>query len=434
VPFKDSQAIAREILGLFDDDSKRLAMRERAAAYGRHMMWPAVARRYEASFERACAEHTDRLRVSFQARTLAERPAELPEIKLDHVEAMTDDTGMLQHASFSVPRYEEGYCIDDNARALLLMALIEEGGIDDVKLVRRLASRYLAFVSHAYNKSTGRFRNFMSYDRRWLEDMGSEDSHGRTLWALGAVVGRSNDPGTQSLGGDLFHQALPVVSQFTSPRAWTFTLLGINEYLRAFQGDSNVQAIRLVLAQRLLDLYRRTSSDDWPWFEDRVTYSNGRLPHALIVSGTRMHDAEMTATGLRSLQWLVTLQRSEDGYFSPIGSDGFYTRGASTAEFDQQPLEACAMVSACLEARRVTGDSSWIEHARSAFGWFLGQNHLQQSLYDPSTGGCRDGLHPDRLNENQGAESTLSFLLSLLEMRSAALADITKPNSQELMG
>lgn len=432
VPWRDHEAIAREVVGLLDDDAKRLAMRERASTYGRSMMWPAVAHRYIQSFDRARNEHADRLRVSFQAKTLAKRPAELPEINLEHLRLMTDNTGVLQHATFSVPCYDEGYCLDDNARALLLMALVEDAGTDDSKEVRLLASRYLAFVSHAFNKGPGRFRNFMSYARRWTEDYGSEDSHGRAIWALGTVVGRSSDPGRHSLGGDLFHAALPAVSSFTSPRAWAFALLGIDEYLRAFQGDSNVQSMRKTLGERLLDLFRRTSDHEWPWFEDRVTYCNARLSQALIVSGSWMGHEEMTAAGTRSLEWLTSIQRSEDGYFTPIGSNGFYGRAMPKASFDQQPLEACAMVSACLEAQRVTGEARWAEHARRAFNWFLGQNHLQQSLYDASTGGCRDGLHADRMNENQGAESTLSFLLALLEMRQADRPDVTNHISREI--
>ena len=432
VPYRDAPAIAREVIGLLGDDAKRLALRERGAAYGRSMMWPAVARRYVKSFERARAEHADRHRTAFQVRTLAKRPAGLPELNLEHVQAMTDDTGMLQHASFSVPRYAEGYCLDDNARALLLMALIEEVGADDPKVVRALASRYLAFVSHAFNVETRRFRNFMSYDRQWSEESGSEDSHGRGVWALGALVGRSSDPGRRSLGGDLFHAALPAVSRFTSPRAWAYALLGIDEYLRAFQGDSNVQSTRSQLAERLVDIYRRTSGGDWPWFEDCVTYSNARLSQALIATGTRTRNDEMVAAGTDSLAWLATVQCSEDGYFSPIGSNGFYARGATAALFDQQPVEACAMISACLEAGRVTGDKRWEEHARRAFRWFLGENQLQKPLYEASTGGCRDGLHADRPNENQGAEATLSFLLSLLEMRSAESADRAIPATQEI--
>jgi len=419
VPWRDPQAIARAVVDLLGDDTKRFALRKRAAAYGRDMRWPAVARRYVRSFECARTEHAARLRSVFQAKTLATRPAELPEINLEHVSLMTDHTGMLQHGLFSVPRYDDGYCLDDNARALLLTVLLEDQGTDEARVVRTLASRYLAFVSHAFDNGAGRFRNFMSYSRQWIEEYGSEDSHGRALWALGTVVGRSADPGRQSLGGQLFHAALPAVSDFTSPRAWAFALLGIDEYLRAFEGDSNVQAVRRVLAERLIDLFRKVATHEWQWFEDRVTYCSARLSQALIISGSRMGNEEMTSAGLRSLEWLAEIQCSEDGYFAPIGSNGFYERGGPIASFDQQPVEAYAMVSACLEAQRVTGAPRWSERAKRTFGWFLGQNHLQQSIYDATTGGCRDGLHADRANENQGAESTLSFLLALLEIRSA---------------
>ena len=426
VPMSDPQAIATEVIGLLGDEDRRLALCERAASYGRDMVWPAVARSYLKSFEQARGEHAERRRTSFQARTLAARPAELPELHLGHLIAMTDDTGMLQHSDFSVPRYDEGYCLDDNARALLLMALLEDAGTEDSELVRSLASRYLAFVRHAYHESVGRFRNFMSYQRRWTEEVGSEDSHGRGLWALGTVVGRSADPGRQSLAGRLFHAALPAVPRFTSPRAWAYALIGIAEYLRAFEGDSSVQAVQKELAERLLELFRTSSSVEWPWFEDRVTYCNARVPHALLVSAESMQHEEMKAVGAKALAWLTSVQCSEEGYFAPIGSNGFFRRGEPRALFDQQPVEAGAMVSACLEAQRLTRDPAWAPRARRAFDWFLGHNQLQRPLYDASTGGCRDGLHPDRANQNQGAESTLSFLLALLEMRAADRAGVVE--------
>lgn len=237
-----------------------------------------------------------------------------------------------------------------------------------------------------------------------------------TGWALGAVVGRCKDPGKESLAGHLFRRALQAIEGSTSPRAWAFALLGIAEYLRAFRADSNVQAAHKLLAERLLGLYLRSSSTDWPWFEDRATYENARLSQAMIASGSWLNHEEMLHSGLRSLEWLLSVQ-TLDGHFAPIGCNGFYSRGHPKATFDQQPLEAWATVSACLEARRATGDERWVRHARLAFGWFLGQNHLQRALYDDATGGCRDGLHAERINENQGAESTLSFQLALLEMR-----------------
>ena len=419
VPWRDSGAIAREVVELRRDPRRYTTMSARAAAHGREMIWPAVARQYVETFARALASGTRRRRRSFAARTLASRPAGWPDIDLRHVRALTDDTGILQHAVFNIPRYEDGYCLDDNARALLLMTLLEEAGTDDPTTARALASRYLGFVNYALDRSSGRFRNFLSYGRQWLEPQGSEDSTGRAVWALGAVIGRAGDPGRHSLSGDLFHAALPAVATFTSPRAWAYVLLGIEEYLRAFQGDSSVESLREDLTTRLFGLLQRSSGRDWSWFEDSVTYCNARLSQALIVSGARMQRADVVDGGLASLDWLVSLQLSAEGDFAPIGCNGFLARGGTAAAFDQQPVEACTVTSACLTAHGATGDARWMEHAARAFDWFLGRNVLQQWLYDPSTGGCRDGLHADRVNRNQGAEATLSFLLALCEMRAA---------------
>lgn len=417
VPFRDPSAIAAEIVGLLDAPDKRVEMRRLAVAHGRPMLWPAVAQSYLLSFERARQEQSTRLRTAFRASTLANRPAELPKVNLDHVETMTDGTGILQHATFNVPRYDEGYCLDDNARALLLMTLLEAGGTEDPRLVRKLGSRYLAFVSHAFHRRLGRFRNFMSYARLWREDSGSEDSHGRALWALGTLVGSSDDPGRHSLAGALFHDALPAVSRFTSPRAWAFTLLGIEQYLRAFEGDRNVQTAGREIGARLHGLFRRTDQPEWPWCENRVTYCNARLPQALLATGSWTGDESMIATGIRSLEWLMSIQQTPEGYFAPIGSNGFFEQGKEAASFDQQPVEASATVSACMHAFRTTGHHRWALEARRAFTWFLGQNQLQTALYDPLTGGCRDALHADRMNDNEGSESTLSFLLALMDMR-----------------
>lgn len=421
VPWRDAPAIAEAAVGLLDDPERRRELKQRAAAHGRAMLWPAVAHSYLRSFERARDEHDHRRRNAFRARTLATRPLELPQVNLDHVEILTDPTGILQHAAYNVPRYDEGYCLDDNARALLLVTLLEEAGSTDRRIVRTLASRYLAFIGDAFNRPRGRFRNFMSYTRQWLEEQGSEDSHGRAVWALGTVVGCSPDPGRHSLAWDLFHAALPAVQSFSSPRAWAYALLGIERYLDALGGDRNVQDAGRALADRLLTLFKNTDGADWPWCENRVTYCNARLPQALIATGSWTGNDAMMKTGLRSLDWLMTVQRTPDGYFAPVGTNGFFERGMTAAVFDQQPVEACATVSACMQAFRLTRDHRWSEHAQQAFTWFLGQNQLQRPLYDPSSGGCRDALHVDRVNENQGAESTLSFLLALMDMRMDAV-------------
>ncbi len=418
VPFKDPAALADQVIDLLSNEAKRHAMRKRAYLFGRAMIWPQVARRYMESFNRARDERRHFIAPGFAAKVLDNILGELPPLKLDHLHHMTDETGMLQHAIFTVPNYREGYTTDDNARALMVSALLEALGSGEAL---ELASRYLAFIWYAFNAETGRFRNFMDYQRHWLEDGGSDDSHGRALWALGTVLGRSNAPALQSMAGRVFEQALPAILGTSSPRAWAFALIGIHEYLWRFAGDRRAGQVREELAGRLLRLYQSNRADDWRWFEPGLTYCNAALPHALLICGQSIPNSTMIEVGLESLDWLTAAQRADSaaGHFVPIGSNGFYERTGERARFDQQPVEAQATVSACLEAYRLTGDKRWRKEARSAFEWFLGRNDLNLPIYDPTTGGCRDGLHPDRANENQGAESTLAFLQSLLELRLA---------------
>jgi len=428
VPVRDAAALAAAVDDLFTDDAKRAALGALAAERGRSMAWPVVAQRYVEVFETARVQER-RTRLT-RARSEVARPApDLPEINLDHLTTLTDDTGLLQHATFAVPRYAEGYCLDDNARALLLMALLEDSGVMNPRKIRTFAARYLAFVAYAFDSRTLRFKNFMSYSRRWSEDVGSEDSHGHAVWALGATIGRAQDPGRSSLAGELFQAALPGLLELGSPRSWAYGLLGIDEYLRAFQGDSSVEAVRKELVGRLVGLYQAVATKDWPWFELSLTYANARLAQALIVSGSAMHSEDITSIGVNALGWLGKLQIENSDYFAPVGSDGFYERGGQKAAFDQQPIEATSMVSASLDALRVTRHAIWAEHACRAFDWFLGRNHLHEPLYDATTGGCRDGLHADRPNQNQGAESTLSFLLALVEMKGADYARIPSTRS-----
>jgi len=418
VPFRDPPALAAQVIDLLDNEAKRHAMRKRAYMFGRDMIWPQVARRYLESFARARAEKRNFTPSVFAVKPLDKRPAELPPLKLDHLRHMTDDTGMLQHALFTLPNYREGYTVDDNARALMVSVLADELGHSEGA---EIVSRYLAFICYAFNGETKRFRNFMDYQRNWLEASGSDDSHGRTLWALGTLLGRSNTPGLQSMAGRLFEQALPAILTTTSPRAWAFALIGIHEYLRRYDGDRRASQVREELAGRLLTLYQANRSKEWCWFEESLSYCNAALPHAFLMCGQSIPSSTMSDAALESLTWLADLQRDKTngGHFVPIGSNGFYKRGGVRARFDQQPVEAQAMVSACLEAHRITGDKNWYKEARRAFDWFLGRNDLHLSIYDPTTGGCRDGLHPDRPNENQGAESSLAFLQAVLELRLA---------------
>ncbi|HLY30440.1 MAG TPA: glycosyltransferase family 4 protein [Ktedonobacterales bacterium] len=418
VPFRDSAAISQAVITLLEDDAERHAMRKRAYMLGRDMTWPRVAEQYQTLFFQAL---DDRLRAPRGARAPSREASAgaLPPIRLGRLRQMTDSTGLLQHATFSVPNYREGYSLDDNARGLIAAIFLEELGIEAPDVVEELATRYLAFLAYAFNGELGRFRNLLSYDGRWLEDRGSEDSHGRALWALGATIGRSSNQGRVGFANALFIRALPAVLECASPRTWAFTLLGIADYLKRFGGDRTVRQIRDELAGRLMRLYAETSTAEWPWFEDRLTYDNASLPRALLLSGSAMCQAGYVEAALTALTWLARGQSGENGQFSPIGCRGFYQRGGIRARFDQQPIEAYATVAAYLDAFRVTGDTEWRRLARTAFGWFLGDNDLHVPLVDAVTGACYDGLQPDGVNFNQGAESSLAFLLASLELRLA---------------
>ncbi len=435
VPFDNPDAIAQAVIALLENDAERHAMRKRAYLHSRGTTWPKTARAYMASFQRARFERSLRPRAAQPDESTMDRTdpmGHLPTLNTGHLLTMTDDTGMLQHAIFSVPNTREGYTTDDNARALVVSMRLDENAAYDSKTVHpNLSRRYLAFLWLAFHPDTGQFRNFLGYDRKWLEDVGSEDSHGRALWALGSVLGHSRDAGLRGAAGRLFEAAVPAVAKFSSPRAWAFSVLGMQAYLDWFPGDRAIQGIRNALANRLLDIYERSRSEGWNWFEKSLSYSNARLPQALILAGWRSENQRMVAAGIEALEWLVAAQHCGDSdVFVPIGSDGFYVEGKEKARFDQQPVEACATISACIEAYKLTHQEHWLEEAHRAFRWFLGKNDLQVPLYDAVTGGCRDGLHPDRVNENQGAESTLSFLMALLDMQAARVTSAIEPQEE----
>jgi len=424
VPFDDPEAIATKTVELLDNDTERHAMRKRAYLYARDMVWSRAAQKYMKSFERIYNERLRNPRATFSAQNTEKSLDRLPSVKLDHLRRLTDHTGIIEHAVFAVPNFPEGYSTDDNARALIVTILLDALSTGVPSDFADLASRYMAFLWLAFDPITKRFRNCLSYERQWQEALGSEDSHGRALWGLGTVLGRSKDAGLRGAAGRMFELAVPAALEFRSPRACAFALLGVLEYLESFPGDRAALSASDALANRLLNSYRANRTEDWKWFESGLAYSNARLPQALVRAGVRFSNDEMIAAALESLNWVLGLQHCEvKGHFVPIGSQGFYSKTSERARFDQQPVEACAVVSACLEAYRATGKSRWRKEAWSAFNWFLGDNDLQIALYDPSTGGCRDGLHPDRANENQGAESTLSFLMALLEMRKLEEAD-----------
>lgn len=425
VPFADPTAIAEQVRELLANEATRHAMRKQAYLLGRTMTWPRVAQRYMESFQRARTEHRLSERVRVRLGAMPRRGAALPPIQLEHLRRMTDDTGMLQHAVLAVPNLNEGYTTDDNARALIAAVKLEELAQPEAG---DLATRTMAFLWHAFNPAVGRFRNFMGYDRRWLEDVGSEDSHARALWALGTTLGRSASPALLGVAAPLFIRALPAALAFSHPRPAAFALLGLHEYLQRFAGDRLAQRVRAALAASLLARYTAGRTDDWRWFGPELTYDNAVLPHALLLSGSALAHTAMRDAGLEALAWLAVRQTNEVGHFAPVGCHGFARRGEPAARFDQQPLEAHAMTLAALDAWRISGSAPWRAEAHRAFDWFLGHNDLGLALYDPISGGCHDGLLVDRVNQNQGAESTLAYLLARLE-----LERVTEPASAVLI-
>jgi len=418
VPFGDAPAIGAEIASLLTDDVRRQAMRKRAYSSSRSMTWQRTAERYVAVCEKA--RRGLPLQVTSR-QSMSASPPEIPaapQMQLSHLLEMCDDTGLFQHAVHSVPDRAHGYCVDDNARALLVACALNTQG--ESRLPETLTARLAAFVQHAWNRDTGRFRNFMSFERRWLEPAGSEDSHGRTLWALGECARRDVSWSRRRWAACLFGEALPAAEHFHSPRAWAFTLLGLDAYCREVAEDSRARELRRQLADRLMSILSAVETPDWVWFEESLAYDNARLPQALIATGVALDVPAYVAAGSKTLRWLMSLQTSSAGVFRPVGSQSFKRTRQHPRAFDQQPLEATAAISACLAAWRADGDPRWKADAARAFAWFLGSNDLSTPLIDLETGSCRDGLHPDRANENRGGESAVSYLLGLAEIRQLA--------------
>jgi glycosyltransferase involved in cell wall biosynthesis len=415
VPFGDSAAIGKEIAALLTDDLRRHALRREAYSYSRAMTWERTAEYYLAAFAAAASGYRANPPGRRNAPTISPTP---PQMNLAHFHSMCDDTGLFQHAVHSVPDRSHGYCVDDNARALLLACALNVPG--EERLAEELTAQLAAFVQHSWNPVTRRFRNFMSFDRRWLEESGSEDSHGRALWAL-AECGRSDaNASRRGWAAALFAEALPTVESFQSPRAWAFTLLGLEAFRASFPQDACAMRLQHLLAGKLSSILSVVETQDWVWFEDELAYDNARLSQALIVTGASACLPAYTTAGLRSLRWLMKLQTTDMGFFRPVGSHSFGDKRTPPRAFDQQPLEATAAISACLAAWRADGDSKWRADAERAFEWFLGSNDLSILLVDLETGSCCDGLHPSRANQNRGGESVVSYLLGLAEIRRLA--------------
>ena len=386
---RDPGALADGIIRMLEDDDERLAISQRARAVGEGMRWPVVGGRYRTLMEEAREDSAARLRP-LHSKDLGALPVPV----YTHLATMSDDTGLLQHASYDVPTRTEGYCTDDNARGLVLtVRAAEEGGPAAMAITEPIQSRYLAFLDHALDRETGRFVNFMSFDRRWLERMGSNDSHGRALWGLGVLAGGAHRHGRRDRAKELLRAAIPAMDAIHSPRAIAYALLGLVPFADADPG-SEAPRVRDRYAARLFSAFVAHEEEGWPFPEPALTYGNARLPQALIEAGVSAGREAWVAQGLETLEWLMKAQTGPEGVFASVGNQGWYPRGAAMAAYDQQPIEAAGAVSACLAAHRATGERKWLREAGRAFAWFLGANTVGVPMYDATNGGGFDGPHP----------------------------------------
>lgn len=434
VPFRNNKAIGGALIKLLNNETLRDRMRKSSYEYGRQMIWSKVAKAYTRTFEQALLNYRSSKSRLIRKENVGEG-AIMPDVKLTHMRILTDDTGLFQHAAFSIPDRFHGYCIDDNARALIV-TIMNWCLFKDESIIP-LTHVYLGFLNYAFDSQSQRVRNFMSYNRQWMEEVGSEDSHGRTIWALGYTIAYPPSDAILGLASRLFKQAVGVTPSFTSPRAWAHTIMGSLYYLKRFRGDTEAQSVIEKLSQKLLGLFQATAREEWFWCEEVVAYDNARLPQALIAAGDYLADEKMLDTGLKALNWLITIQTDPvKKHLSLVGNNGWYRYGGEKARFDQQPLEVAALIDACYQAYLATQETHWHKYMDWAFNWFFGNNDIGQVVYNFTTGGCYDGLQPGGVNQNQGGESIVSFLLALHQMQQPAsyiaVEDVEKSTGQGL--
>lgn len=332
-----------------------------------------------------------------------------------HLLALSDDTGLAQHARYRFVDRSHGYCLDDNARAATVLCRLAKVRSLSRREEAALAS-YCAFIDHAFDRASLRFRNFMGYDCRWLEKEGAEDASARAMLALSVMIAMPPLPWMRNWARDLLDQMLPGLHQFSSPRSWSFVLTGLNMLLRIDPSWQEAEKIRENLALRLLQRWRDAAMPHWPWFEDELAYDNGRLPQAAIATGTTLGMTELRSAGLSALDALWNWQ-FDGAVFHPVGSDSFGRKHEAPSRFDQQPIDVSAMIDACMTAAAAGAKPDlWRTRADVAMAWFFGRNDLQTPVVESVRGLCHDGLHADRMNANAGAESTLAYLGAALSM------------------
>ncbi len=410
--FKDSDALAANINELLGNEKILKSLKQNAYTYGLDLRWPKIGGEYIRVAQEASINH------DFSDKILKNSivdPEILPKFSLTHVQRLTDDTGIVQHAKYGIPNLKEGYCLDDNARALIMALMAYQRNKSEEAL--NLLPIYLSYI-HYMQCEDGNFRNFLSFDRRYLDDVGSEDSFGRTIWALGHLISCASNNSYREFGMELFHRSYPHFKNLVHIRGMANTIVGICLYLKVYPTDEGMVAELIRMTQPLIDAYENTKSPDWQWFEEMMTYDNAILPLALLHSYEITGNENAKRIAINTMAFLDKLTLS-NGYLSPVGNDGWYYRGGKFPTFDQQAIETMAMVLMHFQAYEIFRQPEYIEKMFLSYKWFLGENTLRAPLYDYETKGCCDGLMPEGINRNQGAESTLAYLISHLTVLKA---------------
>ena len=410
-PFNDTKALADIFLDLLDHPQVMSDLRKNAYEYGRGITWPKVGEKYSSLAQKIALEHTD----SSEERDMILDLLTLPPFLLDHVQRLTDDTGIIQHAKYGIPNLKEGYCLDDNARALLMVLMTYKRNKHPLAL--KLSPTYLSYVNYMQNED-GWFRNFLSFNRNFLDEVGSEDSFGRTIWALGYLLGNAPNDAYYQTGREIFFSAYPNFIKLKSIRSIANTIVGICHYLKSNPSDEGMIEILRQLTDRLLLDYDLNRDKNWHWFESLLAYDNAFLPLALLHAAEFLNNEKVHRIAQESMDFLteITLR---NGYLSVVGNEKWYKKDGENSKFAQQPLDVLAIVLMFHQAFRLTKDEAYISKLYLCFMWFLGENDLRISLYDFETKGCCDGLESYGINRNQGAESTLAYLISYLSVLEA---------------
>lgn len=409
--FAGSKALGKIILDLFDNPGKLKHMRENAYKYGRNTVWPEIGAEYLSMISKLKRRQSG---IKVKEDPVI-NPLILPKFDLSYIKRLTDSTGILQHANYIVPNFKEGYCLDDNARALLMSVMIFRERKEKVTL--DLIPVYMSFLNYMQN-SDGSFHNFLGYNRVFLDEKGSEDSFGRVIWALGYLIRYAPNPEYRKIGENVIQNSVPLFKTLKSLRGIANTIIGICHYLTFSPEKKELKEILKKMVSEIIKSFKKDSDDSWDWFEPALSYDNGIIPYALFCSYELIPRKEILTIAVKSMNFLEKITM-KNGYLSPVGSNGWYHKGKSCAKYAQQPVDAMAMILMFHQAFVILKDKKYVSKLMDAFMWFLGENDNGISLYDFETKGCRDGLESDGVSLNQGAESAVSYFIAFLTVLSA---------------